>query len=299
VTNAPVVSICVPAYDEPQLLRRAIASTLAQSFDDFELLIDDDSPSTAVESMRDVLTSDPRVTYSRNQPPLGPAENWNKAMSRARGKYVKFLHHDDWFSRPDSLHMFVEAAEASAAGFVFAASNAISPSGEIVSENRPAPDVRRRLARRPNVLLSTGNIIGGPSATMFRRDATVIFDPRLRWLVDVDFYVTYLGRNPGFEYVEQVLISNTTGADHQLTAESFGKLPVEVREWDYVYRKHSPKAVLPRLLKVQQLGRRYGLGSSSGIDLADLPMSTRAAVRAGALESRVLRGLRFHQGGNE
>ena len=255
-----------------------------------------DDSSTALDIGAHAWMDDPRVAYSWNAERLGPAQNWNSALARARGTYVKFLHHDDWLTTTDSLATFVETALRSGAGFVFAASDAVDTTGRVVSVNRPTAATVRHFADEPRSLLRSGNFVGGPSATLFRREDRIRFDPRLKWLVDIEFYLSYLERHPGVAYVDERLVSTTTDASHQVTASSLGNLSVELFEWDLVYRRHWPGAPLRRLAKMRQLSRRYGVTSESGPSQADLSLGSRLAARWGAAEGVLMKGLRPRSG---
>ena len=62
----PRVSGTIPTYRRPELLPRAIASVLCQTFEDFELLIIDDvSQDTAGQVVKSI--SDERIRYCRNE----------------------------------------------------------------------------------------------------------------------------------------------------------------------------------------------------------------------------------------
>ena len=92
--SAPLVSILLPTYNRRDYLRAALASALAQSFRDFEIIVHDNaSPADPV----DVVESfgDPRVRYYRNPRNMGTTGNVLAAYARARGKYVAILGDDD------------------------------------------------------------------------------------------------------------------------------------------------------------------------------------------------------------
>lgn len=89
---SPLVSICIPAYRRPVELREAIASALAQTVQDIEVVVTDDGGNhqdVAVEF------ADPRLRYVLNESNLGMAGNWERALSLARGRYVMLLMDDD------------------------------------------------------------------------------------------------------------------------------------------------------------------------------------------------------------
>jgi glycosyltransferase involved in cell wall biosynthesis len=92
----PAVSVGLPVFNGETFLEVAIASVLGQTFDDLELIIcDNASTDRTAEICRDYAARDSRVRYFRNPHNLGAAPNYNLAFSHARGRYFKWLAHDD------------------------------------------------------------------------------------------------------------------------------------------------------------------------------------------------------------
>jgi glycosyltransferase involved in cell wall biosynthesis len=115
----PLVSFVVPCYKLAHLLPQCVNSILAQSFQDFEILIMDNcSPDHTPE----VATSfnDPRVKHVRNEANLGHVRNFNKGITMARGKYVWLVSADDWLRSPNVLRRYVDVMERNpGVGYVF------------------------------------------------------------------------------------------------------------------------------------------------------------------------------------
>jgi N-acetylglucosaminyl-diphospho-decaprenol L-rhamnosyltransferase len=97
-------------------LREALDSVLAQTFDDWELVVWDDCSTD--DSARIVAEySDRRIRYflSSEDTPLGPARNF--AIQQARGEWLAFLDQDDvWL--PDKLSSQLELADSDASSRV-------------------------------------------------------------------------------------------------------------------------------------------------------------------------------------
>ena len=98
------VSVCIPAYKRPLLLRRAIASVFAQTYKDWELLVsdDEDPPGETWDYLKQLSEQDSRVRVMRNPGPHGQVPNINSTFRQARGTWIKPLHHDDVL-RPECL----------------------------------------------------------------------------------------------------------------------------------------------------------------------------------------------------
>ena len=94
--EVPLVSVGVPVYNGEAFLEDAIRSALAQTLGDLELILCDNASSDrTAEICRDYAARDPRVRYFRNARNLGAAANYNLAFTHARGRYFKWLAHDD------------------------------------------------------------------------------------------------------------------------------------------------------------------------------------------------------------
>jgi glycosyltransferase involved in cell wall biosynthesis len=94
--DLPVVSVGLPVFNGESFIEVAIRSVIAQTFDDLELIVcDNASTDRTAEICNDYAARDPRIRYFRNPRNLGAAPNYNLAFSRARGRYFKWLAHDD------------------------------------------------------------------------------------------------------------------------------------------------------------------------------------------------------------
>jgi glycosyltransferase involved in cell wall biosynthesis len=107
--NTPLVSICTPTYNRPELLQRAVESCLAQTYLNFEVIVTDNSTNDDSEKLASKWT-DPRVRYFRNDGNVGALASANRAISIAGGKYIKLLMDDDLL-KPRFLELMVKAME--------------------------------------------------------------------------------------------------------------------------------------------------------------------------------------------
>ncbi|MGA2748612.1 MAG: glycosyltransferase family 2 protein [Verrucomicrobiota bacterium] len=108
--NSPLVSICIPTYNRPEYLRRAVESALAQTHPHFEVIITDNSTNDDSAKMAAQWT-DPRVRYFKNQGNIGARASSDRAVSLSQGKHIKFLMDDDLL-KPRCLELMSNALEA-------------------------------------------------------------------------------------------------------------------------------------------------------------------------------------------
>ena len=102
----PLISICIPAYERPALLKRLLDSIAKQVFKDFEVIITDDS---STRDNEELLFNTPykfSIHYQRNTRPLGTPANWLEGIKHASGQWIKIMHDDDWFTNQYALENF-------------------------------------------------------------------------------------------------------------------------------------------------------------------------------------------------
>jgi glycosyltransferase involved in cell wall biosynthesis len=91
----PFFSVVIPVYNRATLLRTALQSVLAQTDQDFEVIVvDDGSSDDPVRTVKDL--ADSRVTILK-QENRGGASARNAGVDIARGQFVAFLDSDDRF----------------------------------------------------------------------------------------------------------------------------------------------------------------------------------------------------------
>ena len=90
---AVLVSVLIPVYNAGGYLVETVQSVLAQSVQNFEvILVDDGSTDGCLRSAEDL--TDPRIQILRQANQGAPAA-MNRALSAATGEFVAFLDHDD------------------------------------------------------------------------------------------------------------------------------------------------------------------------------------------------------------
>lgn len=107
----PKVIIGIPVFNGARTIQRTINSILAQTFQDFELIISDNASSDETENIcRKFANKDVRINYIRQIKNMGPYGNFNFLLDKARGKYFMLSGADDWRS-PEFLELNVSALD--------------------------------------------------------------------------------------------------------------------------------------------------------------------------------------------
>ncbi|MCR9271176.1 MAG: glycosyltransferase family 2 protein [Hyphomonadaceae bacterium] len=162
----PIVSVIMPVYNTAKYVESAVESVLAQSFEDFELLIIDDAGTDrSIELCR--AYDDPRIRII-SQANRGLAGARNTGIRQARGQFVALLDSDDLWE-PEKLERHVEHLWRSPdVGVSYAASSMMDDDGNLL-----------RIVQRPKLKGVTArdvflrNPVGNGSAPVLRR---VVFD---------------------------------------------------------------------------------------------------------------------------
>jgi len=216
VSSAPLVSVLIPAF-RATWFKQSLLSALSQTYQNIEILISDDSPNEDIQQIvKSETQGNSRVTYIRNNPPLGAMGNFLNCYSRAKGEFIKFLNDDDLLA-PSCIEKMLHAFRE-------------HPSVTLVTSYRKRIDVvgkqlidvpaNRLLVRQDselegiscaNALLSHKvNFIGEPTTVMFRKLDLIWVKPHLATFGgasavgagDMAMWINLLGRGNAFYIVE-------------------------------------------------------------------------------------------------
>ncbi len=101
-----LVSIIMPSWNTGHFIAESIQSILAQTYENWELLIVDDCSTDNTDEVV-ALFDDRRINYVKNKKNCGAAMTRNRAISMANGEWIAFLDSDDlWL--PEKLEKMIE-----------------------------------------------------------------------------------------------------------------------------------------------------------------------------------------------
>lgn len=150
--SKPKVSIVLPIHEMENgayFLWRAIQSIMCQSFKDYEIII----------------TQEGKM-----------AENTNAGIKKARGKIIKILYMDDYFSNEHSLQEIVDAFRG---GWLVTGCFHDDGSNRFLNPHHPYYNSDIKYGN---------NTIGSPSVLAFENKDPLLFDEKLSWLLDCELY---------------------------------------------------------------------------------------------------------------
>jgi len=201
---SPKATVLLPVYGGEQYVAAAVESVLAQTFEDFELLVVDDcGPREAVEIVAGF--GDPRIRIVRNDENLGQVRSLNAGLAVAQGEYVARLDQDD-ICLPARLERQVAVLDAEPeTALVGTWLHRIDGSGRRVSTLRGRIHDRAELV----LLLVTNRFpVAHPTATFRRAVALELggYDPAFRFSEDQDLWRRFVLAGHAARVVEEPLV---------------------------------------------------------------------------------------------
>lgn len=103
----PLVSIIVPTYNQADFLRECIKSVLAQSYQNWEMIIVNNFSTDNTSEVVQSYLNDGRISYFEFKNDGVIARSRNYAIGKAKGDWLAFLDSDDLWS-PDKLQISMD-----------------------------------------------------------------------------------------------------------------------------------------------------------------------------------------------
>ena len=210
----PRVSIIIPTYNRRDLVREALASVQAQTYQDCELIVVDDG---STDGTAEVVQEFPGVHYV-SQSNRGVAAARNRGVALSCGELVAFLDSDDLW-QPGKL-------DAQVAFFATCPDAQICQTEEIWLRNgvRVNPHNKHRKTGGDIFARSLERCLVSPSAVMVRRELFKRiggFDERLPACEDYDLWLRIAVTTPIF-LIETPLVMKRGGHADQLSRRFWG-----------------------------------------------------------------------------
>lgn len=194
------ISIAVPIYEMKGvgdvMLRRCLNSIARQEFKDYEVIISDNSTDEYLPKIRKVISEFLHIPIKyvicKDR---GATKNTNNAIKHCAGEVIHILNQDDAFHYRTTLRAIVDR---------FRGRWMISG-----CSNNPHPLVTGDIHKGNNKL-------GSPSCLTMLNESPLLFDEKLHWLFDCDYYKRMLIKYGDPIILPGVIINIGTG-DYQLT----------------------------------------------------------------------------------
>lgn len=189
-TNEELVSICIATYNGGRFLRSALESIKAQDYKNIEVIVTDDCSS---DDTLDICSEYSFVTVYRNETRQGLVGNWNRAVTKASGKYIKLMGQDDVLA-PGSVRAQVEALKNTpGASISIGTCDVISEKGEhLMTRKLSGKDFVMDGVKFAKKSLWNRNIYCEPVNAMYTADAAAkagVYDNEFIYVPDWDYAI--------------------------------------------------------------------------------------------------------------
>ena len=163
MSETPIVSVLMTAFNREKYIAEAIESVLASTFINFELIIVDDcSKDNTLNIANNYAAKDNRIKVYGNEQNLGDYHNRNQAAGFAKGKYIKYVDADDLIY-PYGLEVMVKSMEKNPEA-------ALGICDTLFINTKPHPFISQSVETIRNEFLGR-EILGsvGPTFTIFKK----------------------------------------------------------------------------------------------------------------------------------
>jgi len=209
MNETPLVSICIPTYNGDLYIKECLNSAINQTYENIEIIISDDNSQDDTIYLINSILSKTNIDHKiiTNHSSRGVADNWNNAIKKSSGQYIKMLFQDDYLY-PDCIEKMISLAKnQKELGLIFSLRDPIyeeditkditgrSTIDFILNQKKylgNIPAIQEGIDLIKNkYLLSGDNIIGEPSSVLINNnvfDEIGYFNPKLIQFIDLEMW---------------------------------------------------------------------------------------------------------------
>lgn len=244
----PLISICIPTYEMrghgADFLRQSFQRLREQTFKDFDVVVSDHAIDGSIKAVCDEFADRLSIHYFANTERRGSSSaNLNNAIKHATGRLIKILFQDDYLIDNEALTKTVAAFDLDRDHWLVTGCEHTRDGQTLERPYMP------RLSSSPHL---GDNLIGSPSVLTIKNDRPELFDERLIWLMDGEYYQRLTRRYGPPKILSTITVVNRLG-EHQVTMTDATQA-VRDTELAYVKRKYGreikKKIQLPRVTLV-------------------------------------------------
>jgi glycosyltransferase involved in cell wall biosynthesis len=235
----PYFSLVMPTKNRAYLIKKAIDSIINQTNNNWELLVIDDH---STDNTEQVINSfgNPNIKYFKLEGGTGPAFARDFAIRKlAKGEVIVITDSDD-INYPDRLQLIHEYLQKNPRlDIVYGGSEVLKENGDIYPQ--PTSVFKKELLKKYNFIVN-------PAAS-YKRESylkTSGYDTRLRTSEDYDLWLTFLGKDYKFGFIDKALVLRVLHKNRTTNMIDYLK---RKRNLAYVRKKHHLPLPAPKEVK--------------------------------------------------
>jgi glycosyltransferase involved in cell wall biosynthesis len=191
------LSICIPAYNRPSGLKKALESIVLQkgfNVEELEIIISDDSTESDCKQVCEEVLREwaGKWQYVHNAPRLGMAQNWNHAIQLASGQYILVLHDDDYLlpNGISSIFQGIETVKTDKAVLLFGV-HVVNPQQQVMKRQVFKTTYYLTPREALGAVLSNSSFVRFPgiviASSIFQKAG--YFDEKVGGIADLDMWI--------------------------------------------------------------------------------------------------------------
>lgn len=210
------VCLAVPTHNYNDkssfFLKRLFDTVVLQNFKDYSVCISDQSTNKDVLNVCKEYSEQIDIKYVKNSSRKNSTQNINNSLFNSEGEIIKIMFMDDFFYTTDALDIIVEGMQVN---------NSI---WSLCSTHHYKEDLNQFTSAlfptwSGEKLLDGQNTIGSPTVMSYRKENEMLFDEKLRLLVDVELYYRMM-----LEHGLPLFIDNTLVVTSLSESSTIGKM---------------------------------------------------------------------------
>lgn len=139
MSQYPLISVIIPAYNAEKTIHRAVRSVLAQTYPNVELVVVDDGSTDGTGDLLDSLAATESRIHVVHQENGGVCAARNTGLNGAKGERICFLDADDELTEK-ALQTLFETMEATGSDIVAGCCERVRPDGSSFENRYPIPE---------------------------------------------------------------------------------------------------------------------------------------------------------------
>jgi len=193
------LSILIPAYNYSQGIERILdrAKELKNiNKRKYEIIIYDNSVNSRIRNIYKKYSHYLNIYYKKNPKFGGAVNNWNSLLKAAKGKFILMIHHDEVPEKKNFFKKLITKIETYKNFDIFFFNCLLVNNNNIIRPNFFFFLKKLIITYFPAYILRR-NVVGSISNIVFK-NKKILFDKRLVWFVDAEFYYRLIKKSKNF-----------------------------------------------------------------------------------------------------
>jgi glycosyltransferase involved in cell wall biosynthesis len=194
------LSILIPAYNYTAGIERILnrAKELKNiNKGKYEIIIYDNSENFRIYNIYKKYSYYLNIYYKKNSKFGGAVNNWNSLLKAAKGKFILMLHHDEIPEKKDFFKKLIAKVETYKNYDIFFFNCLLVNNNNIIIRPNFFSSLKKFIITYFPAYILRRNVVGSISNIVFK-NKKILFDKRLVWFVDVDFYYRLIKKSKKF-----------------------------------------------------------------------------------------------------